>query len=166
MRKVVFDGHRQCSGQGGQGNGIDRDGRRNGNGSEFFLVGKRPLGDEPDRCLVLKDIFGREVLVGRNQTVVDDECAFLPFVFIGCDAASCKCLFANRRDGGRDDYFLQVFAITECLMINTRDARGQFHALDGLVTLERACGTQPCALRDGKTGFDGFVSCDKNTVNP
>ena len=106
--------------EAGSRNGCD--GLGDDDRAQVLAVGKRPLRDKADRDLVLEDIFRRQIVVGRYQTVVNNERTFLPFLLVLIDAAAEERIFADGGDVLRDDHFLQVLTVAEGLMVDAGDA--------------------------------------------
>ena len=95
-----------------------RDGSRDRDRFEALAVRKSTLGDETDGDFILEDIFRRQVIIGSNQAIVDDESAFLPFLLVVIESAACEGILTDRGDGSGNDDFLEVLAIAECLMVD------------------------------------------------
>ena len=100
------------------------DSSRNDHCFQLCVVGKRALGDEADRYLVLEDVLGGQVAIGGYQAVINNQSAFLPFLLVQPYAAPRKRVFADRGDGSGNDDFLQVLAVAKCLMVNPCESGG------------------------------------------
>ena len=139
-------------------------GRRDSHRLQVLAICKSTLGNQTNRDLVLEDVFRRQRVIGRNQTVIEDQCSFLPFVLVGIDAASGEDLLAYGSDGKRNDHFLQVLAISERLMVNACQPVRQIHTGDHFIALKSAGSYQTRADGYYKTRFDRLVRSNKDAV--
>ena len=85
---------------------------------ETLTVGKSALRNQADRNLVLEDIFRRQVIIGCNQTVIDDKRTFLPFFLIEIDTGTGESLLTDGGDSCGNHHFLEVLAILESLVVD------------------------------------------------